>query len=50
MADPSLAVQINSSMELGRELEVTGTPTLFVGGRKIGNVGGIPYETLKAIT
>ncbi len=49
-ADPSVAVQINSSMELGRELEVTGTPTLFVGGRKIGNVGGIPYETLKAIT
>ena len=49
-SDPAVAVAINDSLELGREMDVTGTPTLFVGGRKIGNVGGIPYETLKAIT
>jgi protein-disulfide isomerase len=48
--DPAIVVAINDSLELGREMEVTGTPTLFIGGRKIGNVGGIPYETLKAIT
>jgi protein-disulfide isomerase len=49
-ANPAIAVAINDSLELGREMDVTGTPTLFVGGRKIGNVAGIPYETLKAIT
>jgi protein-disulfide isomerase len=49
-SDPAIAIAINDSLELGREMDVTGTPTLFVGGRKIGNLGGIPYETLKAIT
>jgi protein-disulfide isomerase len=48
--DPKIALQIQDSMQLGRDMDVTGTPTLFVGGRKIGNVSGIPYETLKAIT
>jgi protein-disulfide isomerase len=48
--DPAIAIAVNSSEELGKEVDVTGTPTLFIGGRKIGNVGGIPYETLKAIT
>jgi len=49
-ADPTIAAEINKSLALGRELDITGTPTLFVGGRKIGNVSGIPYDTLKAIT
>src|SRR4051812_18485666 len=49
-SDPATAIKINDSMALGREMDITGTPTLFVGGRKIGNVGGLPYETLKAIT
>lgn len=48
--DPAIAIQINNSLSLGRELDINGTPTLFIGGRKIGNVSGIPYETLKAIT
>lgn len=48
--DPAIAAEIFKSQELGREVDVTGTPTLFLNGRKIGNVGGIPYETLKAIT
>jgi protein-disulfide isomerase len=47
--DPAIAAQIDASTKLGQELEVTSTPTLFVGGRKIGNVGGMQYETLKAI-
>lgn len=49
-ADTSIAADINKSLALGREVDITGTPTLFIGGRKIGNVSGIPYETLKAIT
>jgi protein-disulfide isomerase len=48
-SDPKISLAINDSLELGRELDVTGTPTLFVGGRKIGNVNGINYDTLKAI-
>ena len=48
--DPGITTEIVMSQELGRQVEVTGTPTLFINGRKIGNVGGIPYETLKAIT
>jgi protein-disulfide isomerase len=48
--DPKIALQIQDSTQLGHDMDVTGTPTLFVGGRKIGNVGGIPYDTLKAIT
>ncbi len=48
--DAAVSLQINDSVTLGQSLEITGTPTLFIGGRKIGNVAGIPYETLKAIT
>src|SRR4051812_47572547 len=48
--DPAIAAQIEASAKLAQDLEVTGTPTLFVGGRRIANVGGIQYETLKAIT
>ena len=48
-ADSSVAAKIYASMELGKEMGVTGTPTLFVDGRKIGNVNGIPYEVLKSI-
>lgn len=48
-SDPATALRIERSMNLGKSLDVTGTPTLFVNGRKIGNVGGMPYETLKAI-
>jgi protein-disulfide isomerase len=47
--DPAIAAEIDVSTKLGQQMEVTGTPTLFVGGRKIGNVSGMPYETLKAI-
>lgn len=47
--DPAIAAQIEASVKLAQEMEVTATPTLFIGGRKVGNVGGMPYETLKAI-
>jgi protein-disulfide isomerase len=48
-AEPSAFVQINDSMQLGKSLNVTGTPTLFINGRKIGTVNSMPYEQLKAI-
>lgn len=47
--EPGIEAQIFASQELGQEVGVTGTPTLFIGGRKIGNVVGIPYDTLKDI-
>ncbi len=48
--EPSTQAQIKQSQQLGMDVDVTGTPTLFINGRKISNVSGIPYETLKAIT
>lgn len=33
--------------ELGSSLGITGTPTLFINGRKIDNVNGTPYEVMK---
>lgn len=47
-ASPSTAAAVKQSLDLGAELGVDGTPTLFVNGRPV-QVGGIPYETLKAI-
>ncbi len=41
--------RIQKGLELGKELKVTGTPTLFVNGRPISNLAGIPYDTLKAL-
>jgi protein-disulfide isomerase len=48
--DQAIATEIITSQAVGQQVEVTGTPTLFINGRKIGNVGGVPYDTLKAIT
>ena len=30
-------------------VNVTGTPTLFINGRSIGNVSGVPADTLKGL-
>jgi protein-disulfide isomerase len=49
-SDPAIAAKILQSISLGQDMEVTGTPTLFIGGRRISNVTGIPYELLKTIT
>lgn len=47
---PATAARINHSMDLGRNMGVTGTPTLYIGGRQISNVSGIPYDALKKMT
>ena len=49
-AKPETVGRVQSSVALGASLEVNGTPTLFVNGRKISNVGGLPYEILKGLT
>jgi protein-disulfide isomerase len=48
--EPDTKSRIDASLALGKEVGVTGTPTLFIGGRKIANVNGTPYEILKGIT
>jgi protein-disulfide isomerase len=40
---------IQQSIDLGRTVGVTGTPTLYVNGRKIPNLTDIPYESLKQV-
>jgi protein-disulfide isomerase len=48
-AAPATQERVQKSIDMAKELQVTGTPTLFVNGRPIGNLGGLPYETLKAL-
>ncbi len=49
-ASPETQARIQKSIELGKKLQITGTPTLFINGRPINNVGGVPAEVLKALT
>jgi protein-disulfide isomerase len=49
-AKPEIVGRVQHSIALGASLEVNGTPTLFINGRKISNVGGLPYEVLKGLT
>jgi len=40
---------VDASIALGKSVNVTGTPTLFVNGRTIGNISQVPADTLKAL-
>ncbi len=46
-AKPETAGRVQRSISLGQSVEITSTPTLFVNGRKISNVNGVPYDVLK---
>jgi protein-disulfide isomerase len=46
---PQAKAGVIQSYELGVANGVTGTPTLFINGRKIANINSIPYDQLKAI-
>ena len=46
-AKPETAGRVQRSIALGTAVEVNSTPTLFINGRKIGNVASVPYELLK---
>jgi protein-disulfide isomerase len=46
-AKPDTRERIDKSVALGQAVDVTGTPTLFINGRKITNINGMDYEVLK---
>lgn len=48
-ARPDTRSRVEKSVQLGQAVGVTGTPTLFINGRRIANVSGTPYEILKGI-
>jgi len=47
--EPETRARVEKSVQLGTDVGVTGTPTLFINGRKIGNVVGIPEDVLKGL-
>jgi protein-disulfide isomerase len=46
---PVTKAHLDASLALGKAVNVTGTPTLFINGRVIGNVGQVPAEALKSL-
>jgi protein-disulfide isomerase len=48
-AKPETKTRIDRSIELGKAVDVTGTPTLFINGRKVSNITGTPPEVLKSM-
>jgi protein-disulfide isomerase len=48
-AKPETKARIDASLELGKAVDVTGTPSLFINGRKVSNVTNIPADTLKGL-
>ncbi|HTC56859.1 MAG TPA: DsbA family protein [Candidatus Sulfotelmatobacter sp.] len=46
---PVTKAHVDASLALGKAVNVTGTPTLFVNGRVIGNVSNVPADTLKGL-
>jgi protein-disulfide isomerase len=44
---PVTRAHVEASIALGKSAGVTGTPTLFINGRVIGNVANVPSDTLK---
>jgi protein-disulfide isomerase len=46
---PVTKAHVDASVALGKAVNVTGTPTLFINGRSIGNVSGVPAATLKGL-
>lgn len=46
---PDTKTRIERSLSLGQEVGVTGTPTLFINGRHIGNVTAVPFDVLKGM-
>jgi protein-disulfide isomerase len=49
VANPDTAARVHKSSELGSELRVTGTPSLFVNGRMVQTINQQQYEALKGL-
>ena len=41
--------RVDASLALGKAVDVSSTPTIFINGRKIGNISQIPPDTLKGL-
>jgi protein-disulfide isomerase len=48
-ATPVAKAHVDASVALGKSVGVTGTPTLFINGRIVGNVSQVPAATLKSL-
>src|SRR5579859_1031083 len=48
-AKPDTRTQVDASLALGKSVEVTGTPTLFINGRKVGNFDPRMTEVYKKL-
>jgi protein-disulfide isomerase len=46
---PVTQAHVDASIALGKLVGVTGTPTLYINGRTIGNVASVPADTLKGL-
>jgi len=46
-ARPETAKAVRDSLELGKAVGVSGTPTVFINGRKIAGITSLPYDMLK---
>jgi len=46
---PVTKAHVDASLALGKSVNVTGTPTLFINGRSIGNVSQVPAASLKGL-
>jgi protein-disulfide isomerase len=48
-AKPETKARVDASIALGKSVDVTGTPSIFINGRKIGNVSQVPADALKGL-
>jgi protein-disulfide isomerase len=46
---PVTRAHVDASIALGKSVNVSGTPTLFINGRTIGNVSQVPADALKGL-
>ena len=46
---PVTKARVDASVALGKSVDVSGTPTLFINGRSIGNIGQVPADVLKSL-
>ena len=46
---PVTKARVDASVALGKSVDVSGTPTLFINGRSIGNISQVPADVLKSL-
>jgi protein-disulfide isomerase len=48
-AQADIIGHVQGEVLLGQSLEVSATPTLFINGRRISDLGSLPYDVLKSL-